>query len=155
MSRASQGNLPDARATALKWLSRRDYSRLELELKLARKLFSAQTVAAELDRLEEEGYLSDRRFAEMLVRSRVSGGYGPVKIRHELRQKGVASAICEQLLAELAQDWAALATQVQKSHFGASPPGDFRAKSKRARYLQARGFEHDHIRAAVGLSETD
>jgi SOS response regulatory protein OraA/RecX len=45
-----------------------------------------------------QGLVSDRRYAESLVRNRVERGYGPLKITHELRAKGVDDAVIEEVL---------------------------------------------------------
>lgn len=55
---------------ALYYLGVREYSRRELQEKLREKYKRAEIDAA-LDRLQEENYLSDERFAEVYLRSRL------------------------------------------------------------------------------------
>ena len=75
-------------AVAIDLLSRREHSQLELRKKLVAKGFADDEVDELLLRLHEENLQSDERYAESYVRQRVDKGYGPIRIRQELRQKG-------------------------------------------------------------------
>ena len=152
-SRAKTASRPDARSAALRLLARRDYSRLELAHKLGGKSYPEEQVATALDQMEELGYLSEQRFAEMLVRSRISGGFGPVKIRFELREKGVPEQLAEQAILEAGPDWLALARAVRNRHFGDFAPADLRERARQCRYLQSRGFTTDQVRYAVNWAD--
>jgi SOS response regulatory protein OraA/RecX len=66
-----------------------------VESKLTRKLrqrgASAEMIDTALDRLTEEGLLSEARYLESFVSYRARSGYGPVRIREELSQRGPAT----------------------------------------------------------------
>ena len=47
-------------------------------------------------------------------------------------------------------DWFELAGEQRRKKFGAEAPADFKEKARQMRFLQYRGFEQDHIQAAVG-----
>src|SRR5690606_23132733 len=64
--------------TALGRLARREHGRRELRQKLLRRFGQHPELDRILDHLEAQRYLSDRRFAASLARSRVNKGYGPV-----------------------------------------------------------------------------
>jgi len=76
----------DVRRAAMDLLARREHSRYEIAVKLARrfgdnpKLFEQEVV-----KLTDEGLQSDRRLAEAFIRARTNRGRGPVKIKMELR----------------------------------------------------------------------
>ena len=56
-------------------------------------------------RLEERGYINDRRFAETWVENRNSAkGSSLKKLRLELAQKGISQSIIEEVLAETNRD---------------------------------------------------
>ena len=55
--------MPDLRVRALQLLTRRDYSRAELQKKLAAHAESAEELASVLDTLQGERLLSDHRYA--------------------------------------------------------------------------------------------
>ena len=70
-------------------LNRRDYSRRELSDKLRSDGFGEGVATSALDRLEEVGLVSDARFADLFVRSKISAGWGQRKIEAELGRRGV------------------------------------------------------------------
>jgi regulatory protein len=137
--------------TALDLLARREHSRLELTRKLAAREFPVEVIAGVLDRLEESGVLADARFTEMFVRSRVNKGQGPARIRAELSQRGVTDAAVDELLRGADIDWVALTRAARQKRFGGAPPRDYQERARQARFLQYRGFDSTHIRAALEL----
>src|SRR5690606_33006319 len=74
---------------AIGLLSRREHSRTELTRKLCHKGLPVEEVESAVARLASDGWQDDTRFAEFLVRSRVSGGHGPIRIRAELATHGL------------------------------------------------------------------
>jgi len=139
-----------AYACALRLLVRREHSQRELRFKLERRDTAAAVIDAVLAQLVDEGYLSDARFAEVFVRSRHERGTGPLRIRAELRERGVDDALVEEAFRELAADWFDAARQQRDKRFGISPPQDFRERVRQMRFLQQRGFSGEQARAAVG-----
>ncbi|MDA1300546.1 MAG: regulatory protein RecX [Proteobacteria bacterium] len=104
-------------------------------------------IESEVRALEKEGLQSDDRLAEAFVRARVSRGQGPIKIRAELRAKGVDDARISEALEACAIDWYEQASAVAEKRFGLMPPADARERAKRSRFLQQRGFSFDQISA--------
>lgn len=139
------------RRRAMDLLARREHSRRELRGKLLARSDAGVRVDEVLDRLEQEGLLSDRRFAEAFVRSRVGRGHGPLRIRQELRQRGVDEAVVEQALQEQNCNWFELAEQVAHRKFGVEPVSDRRELARRLRFLQYRGFTAEQCREALGM----
>ena len=78
-----------ARSAALRLLARREHSRYELAMKLRQRKIEPEVYEPVLDEYEEEGWLSDERFAEVYTRQRVELGYGPLRILGELQQRGI------------------------------------------------------------------
>ena len=136
---------------AIRYLSRRDYSRRELYDRLQTKGFASAVIEAALNDLEEKGYQSDERFAETFLRSRVNRGDGPFKIRMQLGQKGVGKAVITQLFDSIDIDWLAQAHKVRQKHFGDQLPADSTNLSKQMRYLRNKGFYQDHIDAVLSV----
>ncbi|MCK5902140.1 MAG: regulatory protein RecX [Cocleimonas sp.] len=126
---------------ALGLLARREHSRLELINKLRQKPFSdAVDLHVLCDQLETNNYLSNERFAEAFVRSRVSRGQGEIKISYELRQRGIEDALIRTSLCVANIDWLQLAKQQHEKRFGSNPPKDFKERARRSRFLANRGF---------------
>lgn len=130
-------------------LARREHARSELATKLQRKFAdSEELIEAEIDKLHAEGLQSDSRLAESFIRFRAGRGQGPVKIRAELRLRGVSDEVLQQAMAACDVDWSDLAATVARKRFGESPPADVRERARRSRFLQQRGFSFDHISGA-------
>lgn len=129
-------------------LARREYSRQELFTKLASRDYAEQEIDVALERLVSEGLQSDERFATEFVQSRVDRGNGPVKIRCELQQRGVAESIIDDALRLAGIDWVVLALAVYRKKYGDSP-ADYRDRARRMRFLQQRGFEADDCRRVL------
>ena len=106
-----------------------------------------------LDQLAREGLQSDRRYAETYLDSRARKGYGPVRIRQELRERGIEDSLIEASLAASAMDWAALVAAVRDRKFGGARPADFDERARQARCLQYRGFSADQIRRAYDTED--
>ncbi len=134
----------DIRLAAMNLLARREHSVRELRNKLKRRFASESMVDEQLSRLTEEGLQSDARFAESYAHQRTSRGYGPVRLREELRERGVSEADVDVAIEELAIDWCALASDVLHKKFGARAPQDIKEKARRVRFMQYRGFTADH-----------
>jgi len=126
-------------AVAMRMLVRREYSRLELESKLGLKEYEETEISEAIDDLIERGYQSDQRFTEAFIKMRYNQGKGPVKIRGELKQRGIQS--CD--LSEY--NWYKLAKSIKNRKYGENIDLSYKDKSKQKRFLQSRGFELDQI----------
>jgi regulatory protein len=131
------------------YLARREYGQRELEQKLIAAGFESVTVAATVEKLTGEGLQDDRRFIENFVHSRINQGKGPIRVRQELGERGLNAGMIEAVLEDVAEDWCALARQVRDKKFGPGLPRDFKEKARQMRFLQYRGFDSEHIQAAV------
>ena len=136
----------DVRRAAMDLLARREHTRREIARKLSKKFRAVpEIVEEELDKLNAEGLQSDARLAEVFIRSRVSRGQGPVKIKMELKGKGVDDETLGLAFETCEVDWFALVKQVARKRFGESAPSDIKERARRGRFLQQRGFNFDHI----------
>ncbi|MDV2857124.1 MULTISPECIES: regulatory protein RecX [Oceanimonas] len=134
---------------ALRILSRRDHSRRELEQKLRQREFEQEAITRTLNKLEQQQWLQDARFAEVQVRQHIYKKHGPQRIRAELQRKGVHPDEIATALEQEETDWFELARECHFARFGDAPIPDFKERARRMRYLQARGFGPDHIRYAL------
>ncbi|MCP1316121.1 regulatory protein RecX, partial [Halomonas sp. 707D7] len=89
------------RGVAIQLLARREYSRAELFDRLVKKSFEADDIQTCLDALEEQGLQSDARFAESFVRTRILRGQGVIRIKQELRLRGVNGEVLAAAIAEV------------------------------------------------------
>jgi len=137
------------RQRALGLLARREHSRAELQRKLTGPETDAAELGALIEHLATAGLQSDTRYAEAFVRSRIERGHGPIRIRQELRQRGVASDTAATALDEAEVDWSTQLAAVHRKRFGSAPPTDRRDLARRARFLAQRGFVTEQIRALL------
>ncbi|MCT7653848.1 recombination regulator RecX [Oceanimonas sp. NS1] len=117
--------------------------------KLRQRQFGEDEITRTLDRLEQQQWLQDARFAHTQVRQHVYKKHGPSRIRAELQRKGVSADEIAAALDEQDTDWFELARECHRARFGDAPIADFKERARRMRYLQARGFGPDHIRYAL------
>lgn len=135
------------KARALKYLSTREHSRIELGRKLARYAEESDDVEALLDFLERNNWLSQERFAESLVHRR-AGRYGNSRVLAELQQHGVKGEDLDELKANLKDTEVARAREVWRRKFDRVPE-DAAERSKQMRFLLQRGFSQNAVRAAL------
>ena len=89
----------ELRLAGMDLLARREHGSSELKTKLTRRFSKRDcdpdTVEQVTQQLIEEGLLSDERFAASRVRQLAGRGYGPSRIRNDLRQQHVEHLISE------------------------------------------------------------
>ncbi len=138
------------RERALNFLARREHSRVELARKLSAHA-EADEIVALLDDLERENLLSNARYAEMLAHARV-GRHGSVRLKADLRDKGVPAVIIEQAVAEARDTDLAAARAVWLKKFGQAPR-DAAERAKQMRFLAGRGFPAEIVQRVIGGEE--
>lgn len=145
---------PLQRALAL--LVRREHSRKELARKLAERGIEAEAALSAVDRLTGDGWQSDARFAEMLVRTRVAHGQGPVRIRAELGTHGLDQEKIETALQGFEGSWTDAAREVARRRFGMDLlSADVAQRRKVADFLYRRGFDGEAVRAVLSGNPQD
>ena len=156
--RKSVSNQPvSAYDKALTLLVRREHSVRELKAKLARRGFDAEESAASIERLQSKDFQNDSRFGEMLVRSRIEGGYGRRWIIAELRTHGIAEAKARELIDAAEPDWDDLIRRQLRRRYGSKAAANFAERAKRAAFLLRRGFDAATVQSitrAEGLDES-
>jgi len=145
----------DAFARGVRLLSMREHSVKELSNKLHEKIDKADIVLAVIDELLEKKYLSDERFTESYIRARGNRGFGPMKIRSELKAKGVTNLLIQDYLNDGAAIWFDNARTQYHKKYGDAPLSDYNTWSKRARFMQSRGFTMEQIQVTVPKVEFD
>jgi regulatory protein len=149
-----------ALASALRMLTRRDLSVAELTRRLKDKGISDTPVEETIARLEESGYLDDRRFARQWAESAIRNGrgYGP-RLRQDLARQGVPAEIVADLLASMALEYdemETLTTLLSRKFSGFDPvSASDREKRRVMQYMQRRGFSPAVIFQAFRKGQTE
>ncbi|WP_431688687.1 regulatory protein RecX [Hahella sp. NBU794] len=135
-------------AKSLRLLARREYAERELRRKLEAGGADTDAVEAVIAHLLENNWLSDLRYAEILVRHRAGQGYGPIRITAELKQQGVERDLVRKAFAESGVDWFERAEATLNKRFRERPETPVELQ-KQKRYLMQRGFGFDEINEAI------
>lgn len=148
-------NKAEIRSAVISLLARREYSRAEIEQKYRDKCDAVQ-LASVLDQCQADGYQSDQRFAEMLVRSKVSQGYGFLRILQEGKRKGLSETLLKDCIEEQAPDWFEVAAALCQRKFKEGvDTQDRKLYEKRMRYLLSRGFSYEQAKNAIESVNSD
>ena len=138
------------RRTAMDLLARREHGRVELTRKLRQRGAPDEMIDTALDRLTEEGLLSESRYLESFVSYRARSGYGPLRIREELSQRGLQRADIELALRECGISWQAQLEDTWRRKFAGHLPIDARERAKQGRFLAYRGYSMEMIGRLFG-----
>lgn len=134
-----------AKSVAVKLLSRREHSALEIRDKLIKRDFDEDEITRAIAELQQGGWLSDERFAEAYIRMRQQKGYGPIRIAMELNERGVKESIVDGYLCKDDEIWQQILKQQYLKKYKNTSIEDYNDKAKRIRFLQYRGFPLDAI----------
>ena len=131
---------------ALDLVSRRPRSQREIRDYAFRKQWTKSNTERVIERLLERGYLDDAKFAEIFARSRANlRNYSTKRMKLELRKKGIASDIVDQVLtdSENFDENAALKNLIAKKR------NRYDNEQKLIAYLARQGFSYDKIKSAL------
>jgi regulatory protein len=156
---------------ALRLLSGREYSRFELERKLAEHEAQPGELAKALDELQGKGFISDQRAAASVVHRR-SGRMGAARVAQEMQRKGLGAELVSEAVQSLRDTEYDRAMEVWRKKYGHrlavaaesavdethdEAPADpqiarqnaAREKVRQMRFLLTRGFAPEVIRRVV------
>lgn len=132
---------------ALRLLSMREHSRLELERKLSSHETREGELAEALDALTARGFISDERVADSLLHRRAAK-LGASRIKAELQAKGLDDAVVREAVESLRATELERAREVWRRKFD-QPPADAAERAKQMRFLAARGFSGETVRRVI------
>ena len=137
----------------MRLLSRREHSREELRGKLGSRGFDGEAIETVLDELRARDWQSDARFAEQYAAARGGRGYGPVRIREELRLRGVDEETRSMCIDEGDPAWRDRARRALRWRFGEAGPTDGEERARRTHFLIRRGYAAEQARRALDDDE--
>ncbi|KWU23371.1 regulatory protein RecX [Burkholderia cenocepacia] len=133
------------KAYAVRLLSRREYSARALTDKLVEVGYERDAATAAVAAMQEHGFQSDERYAEMRVRQD-GRRMGNRRVAASLEDRGIAKDLVAEKLADLAPE---SERAVELASRFAGSPLDERNKAKIWRFMGYRGFSPDAIKAAL------
>ena len=144
---------PSLKGRALRLLSMREHSRVELERKLARFEEEEGTLAKALDELQVKGFINEARVIESVLHRR-AGKLGAARIKQELQSKGLDPQAVRDAVTGLQETENTRAQEVWRRQFGAAPT-DAQDTMRQLLFLATRGFATDAIPRVVGGTTED
>ena len=144
----SSARTSSAKAQAANMIGSRALSKKELQRRLVQKGNAAGDAQAAADWLEDIGAVDDASYAAALARHYGARGYGPQRVREELRHRGVPRELWDEALEELPDSGETLDRLIQKRCKG--DLSDPRERKRTCDALLRRGFSWSEVRAAMG-----
>lgn len=142
-----------ARKSAATHASHGGKTERELERRLREKRFSPEAIASAIKTLLQSGTINDERTARRHVTKKLrTGRTGPRRIAAELAARGVDSTMARKTMDEqmaevdFKAECRALAEKVRAKY---EPLAEPKNRARLMQYLARRGYEADHVRAAV------
>ena len=148
--------LDEPKAIRLKimdFLSRREHSSREILNKMSNRVESKEMLLDSIKELIEDGLLSDERFAESYFQSRKNRGYGPLRIRNELKQRGIGDQLFFSLSNEV--NWSKYALEALRKKINGDLPTEIKGVLKLKRFLNYRGFDFQDIDRAFEVLKNE
>ena len=136
----------------------REYCCADIAEKLRKKGASSREAEVLIDRLIEEGYINEARYARAFVHDKtLYNGWGRIKTAQQLRAKGICTAYINEAMtcitdAQYAEVFQKALRSKQRSVKGDS---DYEVRQKLARSLIARGFEPSYVFDNLDVENTE
>ena len=142
-----------AYSVAIRLLGPRDHSVAELTKKLRQREHEEEAIDTCIQELIEANYVNDKRYAELYVEQRIEKGFGPLKIRAKLYERGIDASLTRRAMDIIRPDWTELAAHLIHKRFNAEDIVDTnqRTVGRIARFVQGRGFSAGDV--ARGLKQ--
>ena len=141
------------RLKIMDFLARREYSSKEIYQKMSRRVEYKEMLEDSIDQLVKEGLISDERYAESYFQSRKNRGFGPLRIKNELKQKGVNESLFNEI--QEGTDWSVLAMNVLQKKVRGKFPEEQKDVLKLKNFLNYRGFNFQDINKAFSMLERE
>ncbi len=131
--------------------SRAEYCAQDMYRKALKDLEGDSEAAARVvASLKADKYIDDARYASCFAREKSSlQGWGPIKIRFQLRSKGVSEADIAAGLAEIETPKADAKLRRLVEEKYKTLEGDPQCKLKLLKFVLSRGYEYDQVASVV------
>lgn len=134
-----------------KLCSKAEYCEADVYRKALKYLEGDEEAAARVTRaLVEERYVDDLRYAGAYVREKANiQGWGPVKIRFQLRAKGVKEEVIREALEEIVPEKATEKLDRLMAAKARTLEGDIQQRLKLIRFGLSRGYTYDEVEKSI------
>ncbi|WOQ13793.1 regulatory protein RecX [Aeromonas media] len=142
-----------ARAFAMRSLARRENAESELAKRLRLQGFNEEVIEAVVEYCRGYNWVNDDRYGAMAVRAGAAKGHGPIKIRFDLRRKGLDDMQIDAAFDQPELDWFELAFVLLERRARVADLCDFKLRMKWLKYLLGRGFTQEQARYAISAMQ--
>ena len=134
-----------------KLCSKAEYCRADVYRKALKDLEGdAEAAGKVVERLVADKYVDDARYASAYAREKASlQGWGPVKIRFQLRAKGISDPVISLALEEVEPDRAADKLERLLAAKARTLQGDPQFRLKLIKFGLSRGYEYEAVEKAL------
>lgn len=134
-----------------KLCSKAEYCRADVYRKALKDLEGdAEAAGQVVEQLVADKYVDDARYASAYAREKAGlQGWGPVKIRFQLRAKGVSDADIASALQEIEPEKADARLEKLLAAKARTLEGDPQFRLKLLKFALSRGYEYDTVEAAL------
>ena len=152
----NQEDFKQAMQRAASLCSRKEQSSGQIRSKLKVWNVPESWIERIMDRLIEEKFVDDKRYASLFVREKFRlNRWGRVKIAHQLRQHGIGEETVQEALQEIDEDayYQACAEIIRSKSDSVRDKNPFVRKGKILRYVSGKGFETELIYRILNMDE--
>ena len=144
-----QDEFKRALATSFRILSKKSYSRHEIEKKLINFEYNEDVVLQVLIKLEELNLICDEDYADLIIDGYSQKGCGRLKIREELYKRGISSDISKEKLSEFEVDYDIIIKHYENKLHG--DISEYKNVEKTKSFLYRKGFSFDEINCGFAI----
>jgi regulatory protein len=128
--------------------SRGEKCRADIRMKLERNGIPEKEIVEILDKLQEEGFIDEQRYAGAFVRDKFRlQGWGPVKIANMLKIKKIPDHVISRALLEIGENSVleTLKDSLMKKSASIKDSDPLKRRAKLTRYALGRGYTYAQI----------
>lgn len=144
-----ESNLSKAKAKAFDIVARKMVTECELRTKLADKGYDEVICDIVINTMQEYNYINDYDYCLAYFDYGTSKGWGKLKIRSELKRKGVSDEVLSDAFSEFEDCPEDRVFDILERKFSDCDFSDYKQKQKIFRFFASRGFDFDSINTAI------
>jgi regulatory protein len=142
----STDELSKAKQIALTYLARRALTGAQLGERLEKKGFAPEICDETVKYFTEMGYINDFDYAERFIKDSIAQKqHGIIRIKAQLRQKGVETEIINNVISSLKIDNLQTLRELAEKKCQGVDLSDLKQKNRLVGYFVRRGYRYDEI----------
>ena len=145
-----ESNLSKAKSKAFDIVSRKAVTEKGLRDALFKKGYDKVIVDIVVDTMQEYNYINDFDFCESFFEYAKQKGWGILKIKSELKRRGVSEVVMRDALSQFSDSPKERIYDIMCRKFDGADTTDIKQKQKILRFFASRGFDYESTMDALG-----